>query len=876
MKAPALCLFLALGAGIALVNLRALPVYIIACLALLLLAISAVLFAIRFDRCALAAAAAAWAALGSLALCVQRAAVPQNSISALAAAGAAELSVPLHWRGWLRSDPERLPYGWRFEIDLSSFQTIAGSIPCSGGMRATYYDATRSLPRPLRAGDEVELLAKASLPRNFGDPGAIDYRAQLAREGIDVTATLRSLALVTPTGTHRANLRASLAQLRGRLLSQIDDTFPGQPNDAALLRAMVLGDRAFVDSDIAADFQKTSSYHVLVVAGLHVAALVGFIFWFAQRIRLSRLTAASIALAVLVCYLGIVQDRPPILRAALMASIYLVAVPLYRGIDPLQSVAIAAVILLVARPAELFDPSFQLSFLAVGAIAAIGVPWLAQHVEPLLRALTHISDVTRDPRFAPKLVQLRLDLRSVAAKLNRSAGSAIAERTTRLIAFPIRAAITSFEILVVSSVIQFGLLPLSVSQFHRLSLLGPIANVGAVLLASAIVLIGFLTLTLGFATHYLTSLLQFSLHFLLGLLIRLIQFFSRQEWSNIRPPTAPLLVSVSFLISLAALGLALRTARTLPRRLALASALLLAGCFVLHPFAPDLRWGKLEATVLDVGQGDSIFLATPAGRTLLVDGGGIPGPFQSDSRRSRFDVGEEVVSRYLWSRGISSLDAVALTHAHEDHLQGLTAVLENFRVNELWAGHDVESTAYRSLLATAQKRGTKIVPLKMGDQFSFGGADIKVLWPESGARVRQAENDDSLVLRVGYGIDAVLLAGDIEHAVEARLTGETYPLDADFLKVPHHGSKTSSTEDFLARVRPSFAAISVGENNLFGHPSDQTLEHLRDAHAQILRTDRNGAITYLSNGRSAEVSVYLDAAVRNSENATDRLSRQNR
>ncbi len=294
----------------------------------------------------------------------------------------------------------------------------------------------------------------------------------------------------------------------------------------------------------------------------------------------------------------------------------------------------------------------------------------------------------------------------------------------------------------------------------------------------------------------------------------------------------------------------------------LAAAVLCSGilAITIHPFPPRLDHGEFETTVLDVGQGDSIFVGSPGGKTLLVDGGGGSGALWISGARTRFDIGEEVVSRYLWSRGLKRLDAVALTHAHEDHLEGLNAVLENFRVAELWVGHDVDSAAYRHLLEIARARGTRIIHWKQGDSINWGGLDGRVLWPDTDEEVRQAENDDSLVLRLRLGNEFVLLTGDIERALERRLASESVPLEAQFLKVPHHGSKTSSTDDLLALVHPRAAAISVGENNPFNHPSPEVIARLGAVGARVFRTDQDGAVTFVTNGKDESVSAYSQNA----------------
>jgi competence protein ComEC len=878
MRAPALCLVCALSVGIGIAAVR--PewggVYAGAAAAFLLIAFVA--WCRRLGFAALASALLAWVSIGALASLVAHRTEPANRASALSAAGHLDLGEPLRWHGTLRSDPQRLPWGWRFEMDLDQVEAGGAAIAVSGGLRLNYYGSGEAMPPTLRAGDEVEALARTVVPHNYGDPGAFDYRAQLARQGVDLSATLRSLDLLQGTQSRNLRLQARFARLRGRLLEEVDDLFSGQPERAAMLRAMLLGDRSFVDSEVADEFRKTSSFHVLVIAGLHVGALAGFVFWLARRFGLGALPCSLCALLALASYLMIVQDRPPILRAALMAAAYLLAATLYRRVDLLQTAGIAALAILLVRPAEIADPSFHLSFLAVAAIGGIAVPWLARTAEPLRRALTQVGDVTRDPSHTPRLVQLRLDLRALAQKLSGDSGERWRESAVNAIAFFSRAAVLLWETLVVSFVIQLGLFPLFVSEFHRVNAAAPFANIGAVLLTALIVPLGFATLAVSALWRGAGLLLAKVTSALVGVLLANVKAFAHLRSADVRVPDPPVWLFVGVLAAFALLAtiaclrsnaeevrpITVERSNTRRPRFAhrfaelLAAAALFLGilAITIHPFSPRLDHGQFETTVLDVGQGDSIFVASPAGKTLLVDGGGGSGALWISGARTRFDIGEEVVSRYLWSRGLKRLDAVALTHAHEDHLEGLNAVLENFRVAELWVGHDVDSPTYRHLLDIAHARGTRVVHWKQGDSISWGGLDGNVLWPDTDDEVRQAENNDSLVLRLRLGHESVLLAGDIEHAVEHRLSSEDLPLDAQFLKVPHHGSKTSSTDDLLALVHPRAAAISVGENNPFNHPSSEVIARLGAAGARVFRTDRDGAVTFITNGTDESISAY--------------------
>jgi len=277
-----------------------------------------------------------------------------------------------------------------------------------------------------------------------------------------------------------------------------------------------------------------------------------------------------------------------------------------------------------------------------------------------------------------------------------------------------------------------------------------------------------------------------------------------------------------------------------------------------YPFAPTLHHGKFEVSVLDVGQGDSIFVASPNGRTMLIDGGGQAGAEAISGERSGPDTGEDVVSPYLWSRGIKRIDVVALTHAHHDHLDGLHAVLANFRVGELWIGRDEETPAFLALLGEARARGTKIVQQIQGHDFDWDGIKAHVLWPVDISLVTKPSNDNSLVMTLDDGLVNFLLPGDIEKKVENELVAEDAPLKADFLKVPHHGSKTSSTDAFVAAVAPKFAVVSVGDGNQFGHPVDSVVARYAEAGVRFLRTDRDGEVTALTDGKTLAVQTFAE------------------
>jgi competence protein ComEC len=245
----------------------------------------------------------------------------------------------------------------------------------------------------------------------------------------------------------------------------------------------------------------------------------------------------------------------------------------------------------------------------------------------------------------------------------------------------------------------------------------------------------------------------------------------------------------------------------------------------------------------------------------LIDGGGAFGGFPGQEQRNGIDPGEEAVSPYLWSRGFQKIDVVALTHAHQDHLGGLTAILENFRVGKLWIGREVKNPAMAKLEALARERHVLVERESRSKTFSLDGAEGKFLWPEDSDAdaAPAAKNNDSLVLRLKFGKETLLVPGDAEKQAERTMLAE-YPgeeLQADVLKVGHHGSKSSTTQEFLEAVHPKIAIISAGEDNPYGHPSRELLERLENAGVRVLRTDREGAVHIVTDGQHLDISCFV-------------------
>jgi competence protein ComEC len=805
-----------------------------------------------------------WVCLGGVGMVLASRPLPAEHVLSRIAAGQIELKTPLLWYGHLRGEPARLPWGVGLEMELSGVKTAEGMIPVTGGMRVGFTPKEGEALPEVHAGDEVSVMAQARRPLVFRDAGAFDRREYLAQQNIHLVATLRASSLLERISEPPATVGTRLARLRGLLRDRLDALYPDAPQTAGILRAMILGDRSFVDQAESVDFQKTGVFHVLVVAGLHVGALAFFLYWLGNRLRLPRALATVLLLAALFGYIAVVEQRAPVLRAGLMTAIVMLASFFYRRLEILNSAAVAAVALLVVKPSSAIDTSFQLSFLAIGCIAGVAVPWMERHVQPYVGALHGWRDVTRDGAFSARQVQFRLDLRAAAAGMTSRLSARNAKWAQDFGVAGLGWSLRGGEMIALSMVLQFGMLPLMARDFHRVTLMGPVANLFAVPLTGVIVPLGFFALVGAVIAPPVARVMAWPLGWLVALQGHVVAWFAGFGHGSYRIPGPPLWVTIFFFACGIWLAAGLRLEGNLWKRskwIAATGLLLTSLVIATYPFPAAVERGALEVDVLDVAQGDSILVISPKGSTLLIDGGGRFAGFRGHEEVPGPDPGEEAVSAYLWSRGIQRLDAVALTHAHQDHIGGLKAVLENFQVGRLWLGRETETPALGQLKKIAKERHVRIEHELRGQSFLWDGVQVDFLWPQIPPEeiAASAKNNDSLVVRLQYKERSVLLPGDAEKQAEYAMLSETEAgrLHSDVLKVGHHGSKNSTMPEFLESVGPQIAIISAGEQNPYGHPSAELLERLRRSGARILRTDEEGAVQVVTDGHGIRVSCFV-------------------
>ena len=823
---------------------------------------------------------------------------------------------PVELAGVLAAPPEPAPHSYYLDLDAESIRVRDELLPATGRARLmislpdenaqTEFDALA-----LDYGGRVRVLVRLERARSYANPGSPDFNDFLERHGYDLKGVIKSPLLIERLGDPpRVSALAALYHIRLRLMSALDSRFNAKV--AGTLKAMLAGNRYFLDSKTVESLRKGSTFHVLVIAGLHI----GIIAWalLGGRVGHRRRNARRVILCLLVLwsYAVVVGLAPPVMRATAMITVGVIGPLLFRRSASINTLAMAAFVMLALKPALVADPGFQLSLAAVGGIVVLALPvahklqaigqWRpgshTPHPPSCSRAVRYLAETlfwnerafNDEMKRAP--IRYRLRKASAARVLGRLR-----------VQFLVRGAVL---LMITSAAIQLSTLPLMALYFNRVAPIGVLLNVVAGLLTGVLMLSAVGAVSIGALSGVIAGLLckvANAAHYLLANAIapfadipvatfRVAHF---EGWHTIIyvlyfVPLAMLSVlldrwhpvdmvhpfvgvtqertQTGALIAHHQAGLSVALS---PRRLFAPSLLCALGlaAVLVAVINPPVKQpnGKLTVYFLDVGQGDSALIVFPRGKTMLVDGGGEirfdnkqqPESDEAPVTDQAFSIGEAVVSRFIWSLGRTRVDYVLATHAHADHMGGLLDVVHNFNVGQAVIGNAAWSDEeFKQFCGTVKNHRVLLSTVKTGEHFEIDGVGIDVLWPPPTAEGLPVTsgNDDSVVLRLVYGSIAILLAGDIERNAEDSLVASGVNLQAHVLKVPHHGSKTSSSDAFVNAVNPKLAVISVGERSRFGHPHASVVNRYLARCIELLQTGRNGMVTVESDGSTFDIRTY--------------------
>jgi len=674
----------------------------------------------------------------------------------------------------------------------------------------------------IRYGDVLTCDMELRTPRGLKNPGTFEWGGYVMLNGID------SVAYASPDALVRAGNRAGpfmgwLYSLRQGLIDCSRRSLP-KPQ-AAIFRAMVLGDQGEVTDRMRDDFGASGTTHILSVSGSHIALFSALVFFlvkwaffllphgWALRLTLMfdhRKLAASIAVPAAVMYCLLAGSEPATVRSTIMVCAYLFSIIIERDGQVLNTLSAAAIIALVYEPSSVFDISFQLSYIAVFFMAISLSAFRLQSEE--------------EPRQV-----------SGPKKYGKLSASVLAS---------------------VAAIV--GTAPLAARQFNSFSYVALPANMLAVPVAGFVAVpLGLLSCLIYAISPGTTLPLAWLNSQVLGMFYGVVRLFALAPHANVHPCAPGAIATILFYVSMTAV-LLWHTSAFRKTVAAGCSTAVFAGAVFLNPGHTE----KLTATFFDVGQGDSALVEFPGGQTMLIDGGG--------SVRG-IDPGRSAIAPYLWNHGVRRLDYVVLTHPHPDHINGLAYIIDNFEVGQVWEGGlSSDNDGYARICKLIKTLRLPRYVISGTGEMPVGGATMQVLHTaaesldDTDREVYARENNRSLVLRVKYRDVSVLFAADAGHEAQGAMLAASppLPLKSTVLKMPHHGGRDACNEPFIRAVEPKAAVISVGRYNSFHHPSPETVSTLKGIGTRVLRTDMDGAVVFETNGKEFTLTTYEDASLK--------------
>jgi competence protein ComEC len=673
----------------------------------------------------------------------------------------------------------------------------------------------------LSCGDRLLWMGSLRPVINFKNPGGFDFEKHMALKDVYVTGWVSDPHLLTVIGRSGPSLSGLIEGARLHIQNFLDNH--ATPLAASLYKALLIGESGSIPGPVQEAFTRSGVTHILSISGLHMGMVAWGAYalglWLIKRssyllLRFSAFKIAALFSIPIVLFYGAMAGMShPSTRAMIMVSVFLAAVLLSRQWDIYNNLAMAMWAILLFSPAALYVPSFQLSFMAAFSIIFFYPRW---------------QDWFGRKREAP-LARLRPRPSPFVDKL--------------------------WGLFLISAIATLGTAPIVAYHFHRLSIVGLLSNVIVVPLVDMLVLpLGLVSVALSPLSLKLADIFLQAGSLILVAMVKIIDFFAAWPFSSLW--VAPPCLFEILLFYAGVLFITMASRRKAFRWCGLTCLSIILVVKMVGAYQQN-HSDMLKTTFLDVGQGNAALVQFPGGKNMIIDGGG--------TLSGQFDIGERVIAPFLRTKGVWTIDYLVLTHPHPDHIGGLIFLLDTFKVKEVWANGDrLETEAFVRWQQAISHKGIPHRKFKMDSRYTFNinGVMVDVYGPSGDMAATGGQdlllNRRSLVLRISYGRRHLLFPGDIDACRENELLQRGYVVKSDVLLAPHHGSNTSNTPDFIQAVAPEAVVFSIGQFNHFSFPHPDVVGRYMNTERSIYRTDRDGAITCLTDGHKLRIERFSD------------------
>lgn len=655
----------------------------------------------------------------------------------------------------------------------------------------------------LNYGDKIIVKGNFEEANTARNEGGFDYKQYLKSKNIYgiVTVDKKDIETINKNNVGVIDLLAN--KVRNSMKRKIEQNLPNETNE--LLSGMLIGEKSNLQKEIQKDFRDSSLSHVLAISGMHVSYVMIGITFVINKLKFSKKMSKIVIILILLFFIILTGKTASVTRACFMSSYIILASLFHKKAHVLGSISISLLIILIINPYFILDIGLQLSYGGTIGIVLIY---------------------------------------SILKKYKKKKE----DKTGRIkkVLYKIKDKIIDTILITISA--NLVIFPIVLFHYNIMSFTFIISNLLISPIIGIIIILGFLSVFVSYIVSPISKIMFFFLQIFLSVLAQIAHFCAELPLSKVYFPTPKIYIIIIYYIFLIYFILVknkIITGKKIDKKVFIIFTIIVIILNLILNFIPK----TFTISFIDVGQGDSMLISTPKGKNILVDGGG-------SRDETTFNIGKQTLIPYLLNKGITKLDYIIISHFDSDHATGVAQILGKIDVSSIILTRQLEENdIYRHILSIAKEKKIKLIYVKEGDVLKIGGIKISIIHPENKLMINNPMNNNSIVCKVEYNSFSMLLTGDIEMEAEELILRKNINLKADVLKVAHHGSKTSTTGEFLKAINPKVALIGVGKNNNFGHPSNEVIQRLKENGTRIYRTDENGEISITVNKKGRIIKI---------------------